>query len=300
VGCTAAFAGSLWGEFMLTPILKARTGAGGPELTSALERGAVIVFDDVPFPLEPMEERFFGRPYADGKSKNVSIRGKDATLKGAAGTPPELEALRLMMIRFRSWSGQLVSDHFPAYGGKFDLAGTSYRPFNVDARKLSWRRDDSRLHVDAFPSNPTRHKRILRVFRNMNSAGQPRIWRVGEDFTSMADKFLPRVPPYSRISAKVLAGLGITKSLRSEYDHVMLHLHDELKKDTAYQSNAPQQEISFTPGQTWVTFSDIVLHAAMGGEYMLEQTVHMPVEAQQDPTASPHHILSSKLGRPLH
>jgi len=38
--------------------------------------------------------------------------------------------------------------------GKITLAGTSYRPFDVDRRKLSWRRDDTRLHVDAFPSNP--------------------------------------------------------------------------------------------------------------------------------------------------
>lgn len=285
---------------MLTPIIKARAGANGPELVNALEGGAVVVFDDVQFPLEPSERRFFERPYADGKSKNVSIRGKDAILKGAAGTPQDLEALRLMMLRYRIWSGQLVSDFFPVYSGKFELAGTSYRPFNVDSRKLSWRRDDSRLHVDAFPSNPTGRKRILRVFRNMNTVGQPRVWRVGEDFSSMADKFLPRVPPYSRITAKLLAGLGITKSLRSEFDHMMLHLHDELKKDIAYQTSAPQTEITFTPGQTWMTFSDIVLHAAMGGEYMLEQTVHLPVEAQHDPATSPHHILASKLERPLH
>jgi hypothetical protein len=33
---------------------------------------------------------------------------------------------------------------------------------------------------------------------------------------------------------------------------------------------------------------------------MLEQTVHLPVEAQQEPATSPHHILAGKLGRLLH
>ncbi len=71
------------------------------------------------------------------------------------------------------------------------LAGTSYRPFDVDKRKLSWRRDDTRMHVDAFPSNPIGERRILRIFRNINAEGQPRHWRVGEAFGDMAEKFLP-------------------------------------------------------------------------------------------------------------
>jgi hypothetical protein len=259
----------------------------------------VILFDDIPFPLDSFENRFFERSFADGRSKNVSIRGAAATLKGADGAPEELEALRLLMVRFRTWSEKIVADFFPAYRGQVTAAGTSYRPFDIQARKLSWRRDDTRLHVDAFPSNPTGQKRILRIFRNMNAAGQSRVWRVGEDFASMADTFLPRVPRYSRISARILAGVGITKSVRSEYDHVMVHLHDALKKDLAYQKSSPQQRIEFAPGQTWVTFSDRVLHAAMGGEYLLEQTLYLPVEAQMKPAASPQRILADKLGRPL-
>lgn len=287
---------------MISPILSvSREGPapGGPALVDALESGSVLVFPDLDFPFSPFEERFVERPFADGKAKNVNIRGPGATLRGASGTPEEQEALRQVLIRYRAFAQGLIERHLPAYAGQIALAGTSYRPFDVDRRRLSWRRDDTRLHVDAFPSNPIGEKRILRIFRNVNPNGQPRLWRVGEDFGSMADRFLPRLPGYSPLSARLLAALRITKARRSEYDHLMLHLHDALKQDMAYQAEAPQADVRFLPGQTWVTFSDLVMHGAMGGRYMLEQTAYLPVAAQADPERSPQRILARKLGRAL-
>lgn len=292
---------------MISPIVsvpKVGIPAGGPAagtagLVDALEGGAVLLFPDLDFPLSPFERRFVERPFADGKAKNVNIRGEAATLRGAAGTGEEQAALRALLMRYRAFAEDLIRTRLPAYAGKVSLAGTSYRPFEVDQRKLSWRRDDTRLHVDAFPSNPIGEKRILRIFRNINPDGQPRRWRVGEDFGSMAEKFLPRLPGYSPLSARLLAALRITKARRSEYDHLMLHLHDALKQDEAYQTQAPQADVEFTPGQTWVTFSDLVMHGAMGGRYMLEQTAYLPVAAQADPERSPQRILARKLGRAL-
>ncbi|KAB1074695.1 Kdo hydroxylase family protein [Methylobacterium planeticum] len=287
---------------MISPIVtvpRAGPAPGASSLVEALEGGAVLMFPDLDFPFSPFEERFVERPFADGKAKNVNIRGAGAEIRGAAGTPEEREALRQLLIRYRTFAQDLIDRHLPAYTGKIALAGTSYRPFDVDRRKLSWRRDDTRLHVDAFPSNPIGEKRILRVFRNINPDGQPRHWRVGEDFGSMADRFLGRLPGYSPLSARLLAALRITKARRSEYDHLMLHLHDALKQDTAYQQSAPQADVRFAPGQTWVTFSDLVMHGAMGGRYMLEQTAYLPVESQADPRKSPQRILAAKLGRPL-
>ena len=286
---------------MISPIVTV-PASGAPDaasLVEALEGGAVLLFPDLDFPFSPFEERFVERPFADGKAKNVNIRGEAAELKGAAGTPEEQEALRQLLIRYRRFAQGLIDRHLPAYTGKVTLAGTSYRPFDVDQRKLSWRRDDTRLHVDAFPSNPIGQKRILRIFRNINPSGQPRLWRVGEDFGAMAEKFLPRLPGYSPLSASLLAALRITKAKRSEYDHLMLHLHDALKQDMGYQGSAPQADVRFEPGQTWVTFSDLVMHGAMGGRYMLEQTAYLPVAAQVRPETSPHAILAQKLGRPL-
>jgi hypothetical protein len=259
----------------------------------------VLLFPALPFPFSDFERRFTERPFADGKAKNVNIRGEAAELRGAAGTPEEQEALRQVLIRYRAFARDLIATYLPDYAERVTLAGTSYRPFDVDQRKLSWRRDDTRLHVDAFPSNPIGEKRILRVFRNINPAGEPRRWRVGEDFGTMAERFLPRLPGYSPLSARVLAALRVTKAKRSEYDHLMLHLHDALKQDEAYQTGAPQADVEFRPGETWVTYSDLVMHGAMGGRYMLEQTAYLPVAAQADPSLSPQRILAAKLGRAL-
>ena len=43
------------------------------------------------------------------------------------------------------------------------MAPTSYRPSQVETRAQSWRADDKRMHVDAFPSRPNYGERILRV-----------------------------------------------------------------------------------------------------------------------------------------
>jgi hypothetical protein len=284
---------------MLTPIIEVEENADPGALTAAVEDGAVLLFGTRAFALRPEEEMFRQRAFASGKTKNVSLRGNGVELRGAAGSDAEQEALLALLMRFRTFCQDLVAANFPAYVPHLRLAQTSYRPFEVAGRVTSWRADDTRLHVDAFPSNPVGHNRILRVFLNLNGAGEPRMWRVGEDFATMAARFLPRVPRYSRLAARALAAAKITKSRRSEYDHVMLHLHDGLKRDMDYQASAPQQTVEFAPGQVWVTFSDAVLHSVLRGRYMLEQTIQLPFEAQQDPGKSPYRIIERTLGRTL-
>jgi hypothetical protein len=79
----------------------------------------------------------------------------------------------------------------------------------------------------------------------------------------------------------------------------MLHLHDRMKADMAYQKSAPQQEVHFAPGSTWICYSDQVLHAAMSGQYMFEQTFHLPIAAQRHPQLSPLQVLERLKGRQL-
>jgi hypothetical protein len=48
-----------------------------------------------------------------------------------------------------------------------------------------------------------------------------------------------------------------------------------------------------------VCFSDQVAHAALAGQFMLEQTLHVPVQAMYAPERSPLHTLERLAGRPL-
>lgn len=79
----------------------------------------------------------------------------------------------------------------------------------------------------------------------------------------------------------------------------MLQLHDRVKRDVRYQQEAPQVRLAFPPGSTWVVFTDQVLHAAMAGQHLFEQTFHLPVAAQRRPALSPLKTLERLSGRTL-
>jgi hypothetical protein len=59
-----------------------------------------------------------------------------------------------MMTRYRTQSHLLVNTILPRYKDHLHLAPTSFRPNQIVTRNESWRADDKRLHVDAFPSRP--------------------------------------------------------------------------------------------------------------------------------------------------
>ena len=269
-----------------------------PAWIAGLEAGKVLYFPQLPFELLPEEKVLLKPEIRDPKVRNISL---DASghLKGALGDTATQLALALMIGRFREQAQSLVYSLLPKYQGALRLAPTSYRPTRVETRAQSWRADDRRLHVDAFPSRPNYGERILRVFSNINPDGVPRVWRVGEPFETVARKFVPRAKPYVPWQAKALKALHVTKSLRSEYDHLMLQLHDGMKGDMAYQESAGQVTMPFAAGSVWVCFSDQASHAVMSGQYMLEQTLHLPAEKQYDPAASPLAILSKLTGRQL-
>lgn len=271
-----------------------------PEVRDAavrtLEGGGVLVLPRANFTLSEGERRFLSPAWSNGRAKNVSLDG--TRLKGAAGDADDLAQLAAMVARFADDAAALVSTLFPRYAAHAARARTSFRPQPAVGRNVSWRKDDSRLHVDAFPSRPSGGDRILRVFSNVNPT-QPRVWRVGESFETMAKTLLPRVRGPVPGSAAVLAALHVTRGLRSDYDHLMLGLHDRAKEDMAYQRDCEQEVVRFEPGTTWLCFSDQVMHAAVSGQYMLEQTIHLPNSALYDPEQAPLAILERMTGRTL-
>ncbi|ART52361.1 3-deoxy-D-manno-oct-2-ulosonic acid (Kdo) hydroxylase [Acidovorax carolinensis] len=275
------------------------TVQGNDAWRAALEAGKVLFFPNLGFQLQP-EERALLRPdIRDPGVRNISLN-VDGSLKGAVGDAATQAALEAMIARFREQASALIAALLPFYVSALRLAPTSYRPTQVETRTQSWRADDRRLHVDAFPSRPNYGERILRVFANINPDGADRVWRVGEPFETVARKFLPKAKPYVPWQATLLEKLRVTKSLRSEYDHLMLQLHDGMKSDMDFQRHSSQETVAFPAGSVWVCFSDQASHAVMSGQYMLEQTLHLPPGHAYDPSASPLAILTRLVGRPLY
>ena len=265
--------------------------------TEALESGHVLLLD-LPFHIT-YEERFLLSPKVMGNDrKNISLDPVSGHIGNTSLTGNEAAKLAAMMQRFADGATHLIRDLLPGYASTLERARTSFRPAEIAGREYSPRHDDRRLHIDAFPSRPMRGRRILRLFSNIAPDGAPRAWRVGEPFEDYARRFLTPshgVPG----SAWLLQRLGVTKGRRSEYDRIMLRLHDAGKLDTAYQATAPKADLSFASGVTWLCFTDQVLHAALSGHCALEQTFHLPLEAMAHPELSPLRVLERLRGHAL-
>jgi 3-deoxy-D-manno-oct-2-ulosonic acid (Kdo) hydroxylase len=268
--------------------------------TEALERGRVLYFEHLAFPLDDAERRLLSSAWSDQKAKNISFDPGAGEVKGARSEDSGERELLAMMARYAALTRALLQGLLAQYTPALKQARTSFRPHEIEGRQpQSYRKDDRLLHADAFPSRPMRGARILRVFSNINPAGKPRVWHVGEPFDALARRFLPDVRRALPGVARIEAMFGITKGQRTEYDHIMLQLHDRTKRDARYQRQAPRQEIAFPAGSTWVVFTDLVPHAAIKGQFALEQTFELPVAAQLRPELSPLRILERLAGRSL-
>jgi hypothetical protein len=267
--------------------------------TQALESGKVLFFPRLGFALEPQERAFLSPQWSDGQAKNISFDPVAASLRHAAAQGQDGTRLAAMLARFVRCARALVTGLCPGYGPHLRSGLTSFRPVEVEGRASSPRKDDTRLHVDAFASRPSRGERILRVFANVNPDGKPRVWEIGEPFEAVADRFGPRVPPQWPGSAWLLARLGITRGVRAPYDHVMLNLHDLAKLDEAYQRASPKARIAFPAGSAWMCYTDRVMHAALSGQHAFEQTFYLPVTAMRDERLAPLRILERQFDRAL-
>ena len=266
--------------------------------TLALEGGVVLLFPALPFALRPEEEALISVGQAAGAAKNVSYDPARGALKGTKLDGGERDCLTGMMRRYGEFAEALVRAVLPAYAGGLTRARTSFRPVEIAGRVRSWRQDDTRRHVDAFPTSPVQGRRILRVFANVDQNGTPRRWRVGPDFEAYARDFWPiREPLPSAASLRHL--LGLTKTRRSRYDEAMLALHDAAKRDMGWQTSSPAEELSFLPGQVWMVYTDQVAHAALSGRNALEQTFLVERDCMLLPERAPLAVLSRMAGRDM-
>lgn len=268
---------------------------------SALERGDVLFFPGLSFSVTKEEFESFS-PAVVRSAKQVSYDPSTGRIGGAV---PDGEARRVLaglLARFSRQAAAFVNGLCPRYRlcREGILAGrASFRPVEVAGRKTSWRKDDTRLHIDSFPATPVQGRRILRLFTNVNPARRSRVWRIGEDFEAVAGRFAPQLTPPWPGSARVLEWLRLTKTRRSAYDAIMLQLHDRMKADVEYQARCVQTTVEFPSGSTWVAYTDQVSHAAMAGQYQLEQTFLVPVAAMLDEPRSPLRVLERLKGRTL-
>lgn len=263
---------------------------------SALEAGAVLYFPQLPFALLDSESEFLDARVADGKAKNISLDHTTGKMQASSLSGERAARLAVMIERFGSSAAGLVNDLLPYQN--VERARTSFRPVQVKGRSYSKISDDRLLHIDAFPTRPMHGRRILRFFANV-APSSPRHWHVGQPFEEFAQRFLPQIGPHLPGKSWLYEKLGVTRGRRSLYDELMLSLHDAGKLDSDFQSNSPHQNVVFAPGSCWLVFTDQVLHAALGGEFALEQTFHLDVAQMREPARAPIRVLERLSGKVL-
>lgn len=264
----------------------------------ALEDGNVLLFPSLTLAVTEEGAQFLSLTTA-GRRKNISLDFASGKLRGGGSAKAATRPLRALMERFAGQSKELLLNLLPSYREDLIQARTSFRPVEIVGRTTSWRKDDTRLHIDSFPASPVQGRRILRVFCNLNPHGQNRSWRLGDSFERVARRYVPSLSRPVWGSSQLLRLFRITKSRRSAYDHLMLQLHDRMKADLDYQSLAEHSAYEFPAGSTWIVFTDQVSHAATAGQYLLEQTFYLPVLSMSDQQKSPLRILERLTGQVL-
>ena len=278
-------------------------------LCRQLEAGKILFFPKLPYEFPSVEREFLlSREWNELRlHKNVSYRPGDDVMRGFSGDHGTETHLHDILRNYSANVVKFLRDFLRPYAGEWKLDFASFRPFEEEGRDLSLHKRNDLLHVDAFRLRPTRGGRILRVFTNLH-ATKPRVWYAIDDFGYVAEKYAADAG-LSRFAAKNgalrrnvsrwAAGLGLARLSRTPYDRFMLRFHDYLKENEDFQANSPKLRLEFPPLATWMVFTDGVAHAAMSGQFAMEQTLLIPPQALVAPESAPYRILERIAARPL-
>jgi hypothetical protein len=274
-----------------------------------LEEGHVLFFGQTPFPLSGEDRAFLleQRQTGAGYHKNIAYRPESNRLSGvASGARADLERIRAVLRRYSESVVRETAALLRRYASGWKVDFASFRPQEEAGRPLSRHARNDLLHVDSFPTRPTAGDRIFRVFTNINPA-VPRIWRTGETFEELAERFAVSSGLLSRALSPGLAGrllgaaasAGLPVATRPPYDEFMHRFHNFLKENESYQESARAERLSFPPGSSWMVFTDMVSHSVLSGQYALEQTFLIARSSLALPQKAPIAILERLAGRAL-
>ncbi|HSQ03905.1 MAG TPA: Kdo hydroxylase family protein, partial [Burkholderiales bacterium] len=136
-------------------------GVSSPDREQALrdlEGGKVLYFPQLHCPVERIQPFLLSDTIAND-SKNVSFDPATGALRGSRLSEALDENLKRAMSDYAALSTALLRTLFPRYSSALIPGRTSFRPVEISTRKTSWRKDDTRLHVDSFPATPVHGKR---------------------------------------------------------------------------------------------------------------------------------------------
>ena len=281
---------------------------------SRLEAGDVLYFPQTPVPIPPDDLTFLlGQQQTSSTlHKNIAYKPDRDKLSGVdekAAAPAEVARMHEVMQRYSKSIERFLSGFLASYQQRWRLDYASFRPLEEKGRDLPVRRRNDLLHTDAFPTRPTHGWRILRFFHNIHPT-RTRDWVIGEPFARVVGAFTPgklTIPqsdsPVVRAGKQLAQAVGFAALVpqwkRGPYDEFMMRLHNTMKEDSAFQASCVREEVQFSPGSSWMVYTETVPHAVLGGQYALEQTFLVDPAAMVTPDSAPIAILEKLAGSRL-
>lgn len=274
----------------------------------ALERGNILYFPCTPFDLPESDRELLRSAGLSSSShhKNIAYRPAEDKVTGfdpaAVSDPEKLRAaMRLYSERALGFLWKLL----PRYMERARIDFASFRPQEEEGRDLPTKKRNDLLHVDAFPTRPTRGDMILRFFTNIHQT-KPRVWMTSDPMGALAPRYANGAglgefarQPKGSVKQRIVGAFGGVEAKRSAYDRFMLGFHDYLKFNGEYQQSSAKYRFEFPPDSSWMVFTDVVPHAVLSGRYALEQTVIVSRESLAARENAPIDILEGLCGKPL-
>ncbi len=262
-------------------------------LAERLERGELIHFPTCPFALPHGKDLpFLFSQRLRFANKNITFNPHTDKLHGY-GWKNRAQAQRLLHIirEFGEKAAAWIHHLLPQYHNAIHRDRVSFRPEEEATRKLRTTARNDLIHIDAFPTRPTRGARLLRLFVNINPV-DARVWITSELFSDLVAEFgncirVGSHPGNWELGRQVVKMFSSRKFPTAPFDLFMLRMHHYLKLNEKFQEKCRKQFWKFPPGSVWLAFTDSLSHAVLRGRFALEHSFFVPKECLLVPEVAP-------------
>jgi len=190
----------------------------------ALEHGNILYFPGTPFELPESDRELLRATGLSSSShhKNIAYRPAEEKVTGFdPAAVPDPEQLRAVMRAYSERALAFLWKLLPRYMEKARIDFASFRPQEEEGRDLPTKKRNDLLHVDAFPTRPTRGDMILRFFTNIHQS-QPRVWMTSDPMGTLGPRYASDAGlneaaehPKGSIGSQLLGAFGGVDARRS-------------------------------------------------------------------------------------
>lgn len=280
-----------------------------PSFSVRLERGEIVYFPACPFDLFHQDDLDFltQQKLGGGLHKNISYDPAGCRASGyLTRSRQQRRRLRGLLKGFSERATTWLAGLLPRYAASWRLDRVHYRPEEEATRILRDMARNELLHMDAFPTRPSRGDRILRLFVNLNDR-EPQTWVTSDTFGSLLEQFGRQAGLPHQVEAtwqrRLRHGLlGLVQPhyrRRTIYDSFMLRFHHFLKSHHGFQDRGAKRFQSFAPGSAWLLFSDGLAHGELRGRFALDHSYFIATETLALPELAPAALLEKACGLPV-